>query len=70
MSYDFKSPVATAKDVLKKYEINSVPVDVEGICEKEHIRIRYVNFDDIEKLTKKISPELSRSIQNEVVQFL
>lgn len=61
MSYEFNSPIAVAKDVLKKHKVDSVPVDVEDICRQENIRVMYANFDDIEKITgRKISGAIQK----------
>ena len=61
MLYQFKSPVVTAREVIKKHGITEIPVDVEDICKKENIRVVYVNLDDIEKATgRKISGAIQK----------
>lgn len=47
------SPVAVARDVLKKYDIKKAPVNVEKICDDLEITIQYADFSDIEQQTKK-----------------
>lgn len=45
-----------ADDLLKKYNMRTVPIDVEGLCKKIGITIRIIDFDEIEKVTnQKIS---------------
>lgn len=49
----FVSPISEAKNIVSKYKINEIPVDVEAICRKEGISVYYVDMSEIEAQTKK-----------------
>lgn len=50
------SPVIEARNVLKKYKLNSLPIDVEGLCEELGIDVQDEDFSSIEgRVDKEIS---------------
>lgn len=54
------SPVAAARDVIRKYELHSLPINVEELCDLLGIRLQYVDFSGIER---KVGKEISGAIQ-------
>ena len=60
MSTEFKSPITMAKKLIKENQLTSTPIDVDMLCRKENIQVRYINFGEIEDLVKK---KISGAIQ-------
>lgn len=60
MGSEFTSGAAKAREVLAKYNLNSLPIDVENFCGHLGISIIYVDFSSIEH---KIGKEISGVIQ-------
>ena len=56
MGSEFVSGAAKARKVLEKYNLSSIPIDVEKFCEFLNISVIYVDFSSIEhKVGKEIS---------------
>lgn len=60
MGSELFSAVTEARKVLKKYELDSLPIDVEGLCDTLGIMVHYVDFSSIEG---KVRKEISGAIQ-------
>ncbi len=61
MRSGFLSPIATARAVLRKNpNLWHLPIDVESICEKDRIKIKHVDFTEIEE---KVNLKISGAIQ-------
>jgi len=55
------SPVIMARKLAEKYNISTVPVDIEALCNLLGIKIEYVDFSEIENETgKQISGAIYR----------
>ncbi len=57
---EFTSGAAKAREILAKYNLNSIPIDVEGFCASIGIIVIYVDFSSIER---KVQKEISGAIQ-------
>jgi len=61
MGSEFLSAGAEARRILKKYKLNSLPIDVEKLCDSLGIEIQYVDFSEIEgRIGKEISGTLQK----------
>ena len=61
MGSEFLSAGAEARRILKKYKLNSLPIDVEKLCDSLGIEIQYVDFSEIEgRIGKEISGALQK----------
>ena len=57
----FLSPVATARGVLESnLDLFRLPIDVEALCERQNIAVRYVDFYAIER---EVKLEISGAVQ-------
>lgn len=60
MGSEFMSPVAKAREILEKYGLNSLPIDVEKFCTSQGITVIFVDFSSIEA---KVGKEISGALQ-------
>ncbi len=62
MSIEFKSPTMVARNLIIDNKCLAPPIDVVGLCEKENISIRYIDFSEVEALAgKKISGAIQKA---------